>query len=148
LNPVFRKDIIPFNIEGYYVRVPKSKSKNFILLKDSVFRPISSNEMEADPIQKLKEYSVDTLSGIKTNNPKPFSKKKIIYVVKKGDNLGDVADWFDVNASEIKSWNKLKNNGLKYGQKLTIWVEGGKLGYYQKINKMTPAQKKKIKLKD
>jgi LysM repeat protein len=62
--------------------------------------------------------------------------------------LGDVADWFDVNASEIKSWNKLKNNGLKYGQKLTIWVEGGKLGYYQKINKMTPAQKKKIKLKD
>lgn len=149
LNPVFRKDIIPYNIEGYYVRIPKSKSKNFDLLKDTVYRPISMNELQPDPIQKMQEEVVDSVAGIKpTNDTKKFSKKKVIYVVKKGDNLGDIADWFDVSAADIKSWNKLKKNAVKYGQKLTIWVEGSKVGYYKKINKMSASQKKKIKKKD
>jgi membrane-bound lytic murein transglycosylase D len=149
LNPIFRKDIIPFNIEGYYVRVPKSKSKNFVFLKDSVYRPINPNDFMADPIQKMQEAIVDSVAGVKkeTQSTK-FTKKKVIYTVKKGDNLGDIADWFDVSASDIKSWNKLRKNQVKYGQKLTIWVEGNKIGYYKKINKMTISQKKKIKKKD
>ncbi len=149
LNPIFRKDIIPFNIEGYYVRVPKSKSKNFVFLKDSVYRPINPNDFMADPIQKMQEAIVDSVAGVKKSpqNTK-FTKKKVIYTVKKGDNLGDIADWFDVSAGDIKSWNKLKKNQVKYGQKLTIWVEGNKIGYYKKINKMTTSQKKKIKKKD
>jgi len=149
LNPVFRKDIIPFNAEGYAVRVPKSKSKNFALLRDTVFRSINLSELQVDPIDKLKESSVDSVAGItKNTESKKFTKKKIIYTVKKGDNLADIADWFDVPAADIKSWNKLKKNVVKYGQKLTIWVEGNKIGYYKKINKMSTSQKKKIKKKD
>jgi LysM repeat protein len=53
-----------------------------------------------------------------------------------------------VSPAQIKSWNKLKSTKLKYGQKLVIWVEGNKLGYYKKINTMSAAQKKKIKNKD
>ncbi len=149
LNPAFRKDIIPFNAEGYYVRVPKSKSKNFDLLKDSVYRPINMSELQADPIQKMQEELVDSVARIKPGNePKKFTKKKVIYTVKRGDNLGDIADWFDVPADDIKSWNKLRKNAVKYGQKLTIWVEGSKIGYYKKIGKMSASQKKKIKRKD
>jgi membrane-bound lytic murein transglycosylase D len=147
LNPVFRKDIIPFTIEGYYVRVPKSKSNAFILLKDSVYRPINSNEILAEPTKKIKEDAVDSIAGIK-QTPNKFTKKKVIYIVKKGDNLGDIADWFDVTTREVKSWNKLKKNSVNYGQKLTIWVDGSKIGYYKKVSKMTAAQKKKIKKKD
>lgn len=150
LNPSFRKDIIPFNAEGYIIRIPTSKAKNLHYLKDSVYRPINPMEIEADPVQKLKESTIDSLAGVKqtTQEPKKFTKKKVIYTVKKGDNLADIADCFDVTSAEIKSWNKLKKNSLKYGQKLTIWVEGNKLGYYKKINNMTPAQKKKIRNKD
>lgn len=149
LNPVFRKDIIPFNADGYSVRIPKSKSKNFALLKDTVFRSINLSELQADPIDKMKESSVDSVAGItKNTEPKKFTKKKVIYIVKKGDNLADIADWFDVPTADIKSWNKLKKNAVKYGQKLTIWVEGNKIGYYKKINKMSASQKKKIKKKD
>lgn len=147
LNPVFRKDIIPFTIEGYYVRVPKSKSNAFILLKDSVYRPINSNEILAEPTKKIMEDAVDSIAGIK-QTPNKFTKKKVIYIVKKGDNLGDIADWFDVTTREVKSWNKLKKNSVNYGQKLTIWVDGSKIGYYKKVSKMTAAQKKKIKKKD
>jgi membrane-bound lytic murein transglycosylase D len=59
---------------------------------------------------------------------KKFTKKKVIYTVKKGDNINDIADWFDVSVFEIKSWNKLKKNSVNYGRKLTIWIDGAKLG--------------------
>lgn len=144
LNPIFRKDVIPFNADGYFVRIPKSKSKRFEMLRDSVYRPIQASELQAEPIDKMQASTGDAPQG----PVKKFSKKKVIYTVKKGDNINDIADWFDVSVSEIKSWNKLKKNAVNYGRKLSIWVDGSKLGYYQKINKMTPAQKKKIKKKD
>jgi membrane-bound lytic murein transglycosylase D len=149
LNPIFRKDIIPFNVDGYSVIIPKSKSKNFELLKDTVFRSINLSELQVEPINKIKESTVDSAAGItKIAETKKFSKKKLLYTVKKGDNLADIADWFDVPANDIKLWNKLKKKNVNYGQKLTIWVEGNKIGYYKKINKMTSTQKKKLKKKD
>jgi membrane-bound lytic murein transglycosylase D len=144
LNPIFRKDVIPFNAEGYFIRIPKSKSKRFVLLSDSVYRPIQASEIQAEPIDKMQAPVGDAPQA----PVKKFTKKKVIYTVKKGDNINDIADWFDVSVFEIKSWNKLKKNSVNYGRKLTIWIDGAKLGYYQKINKMTPAQKKKIKKKD
>lgn len=151
LNPIFRKDVIPFTVEGYVVKVPSSRAKNIGFLKDSVYRPINVAELQADPVQKLREHAVDSVTGSKSNaavTEKKFTKKKLIYKVKKGDVLGDLADCFDVPAADIKSWNKLKGSKLKYGQNLIIWVEGSKLGYYKKINTMTAAQKKKIRAKD
>jgi membrane-bound lytic murein transglycosylase D len=72
----------------------------------------------------------------------------VYYAVKKGDNLADIADWFDVSAAEIKSWNKLKKLQVNKGKKLTIWVKASKTGYYKRINSMSPKQKKKLKRKD
>lgn len=53
-----------------------------------------------------------------------------------------------VTAFEIKSWNKLKTEKLKSGQKLVIWVKQNKTGYYKRINTMSASQKKKLKRKD
>lgn len=144
LNPVFRKDVIPFNADGYYVRIPKSKSRRFEMLRDSVYKPIQSGELMAEPIDKMQTPDPIVDKG----QVKKITKKKVTYTVKKGDNINDVADWFDVSVGEIKSWNKLKGTKLNYGRKLTIMVDGSKLGYYKKINTMSVAQKKKIKKKD
>jgi len=49
--------------------------------------------------------------------------KKISYIVKSGDTLGDIAELYNTRASNIRSWN-----GLAYGrhiypkQKLAIWI--------------------------
>ncbi len=54
------------------------------------------------------------------------SHRKIVYTVKAGDTLGDIAEIYDTRASRIRVWN-----GLQYGeyihpkQKLTIWVPKG-----------------------
>jgi len=53
----------------------------------------------------------------------PNGYKKVNYIVKKGDTLGEIAENYHTRASKIRSWN-----GLYYGQhiypnqKLVLWV--------------------------
>lgn len=161
LNPVFKKDVIPYNLEGYYIKLPKSKSKNFSLLKDSVYKPLP-NPSDFTPVV-IQQLPSDTTKAYIQNQPvttaknkeedtekaRPtFDKKRVGYTVKKGEILADIADWFDVTPFEIKSWNKLKTDKLRNGQKLVIWVKQSKTGYYKRINTMSASQKKKLKRKD
>lgn len=148
LNPSFRKDVIPYNLDGYYVRIPKSKSRLFELLKDSVYRPINASDLLADPIRKIQETTVDSIAAKTNVLARRQEDRKVTYTVKKGDKLADIADWYDVTVTEIKAWNRLRSPKVKTGQRLTLWVEGNKVGYYRKINTMKPAQKKKIKNRD
>ncbi|AUD01186.1 lytic transglycosylase domain-containing protein [Spirosoma pollinicola] len=49
--------------------------------------------------------------------------KKQTYVVRKGDNLGDIADRYHVELYDIKRWNHLKSTKIQRGQKLVILKE-------------------------
>lgn len=42
------------------------------------------------------------------------------YKVKSGDNLGEIADKYEVSVSEIKKWNKIKGSNIQPGEKLKI----------------------------
>jgi membrane-bound lytic murein transglycosylase D len=61
----------------------------------------------------------------KKTNVIPKGHKKVQYIVKKGDTLGEIAEIYQTRASRIRSWN-----GLYYGehiypkQKLILWVPG------------------------
>lgn len=61
-------------------------------------------------------------STVKTIRNVP-GHKKVTYIVKKGDTLGEIAELYNTRASEIRAWN-----GLPYGrhifpkQKLAIWI--------------------------
>lgn len=49
-------------------------------------------------------------------------KKSIVYIVKKGDTLWEIARAHTVEESEIKAWNSLKKNTIFAGQELIIHV--------------------------
>lgn len=49
------------------------------------------------------------------------TEQKIYHVVKKGESLGLIAKRNKVSISEIKKWNKLKSDKIRYGQKLVIY---------------------------
>jgi membrane-bound lytic murein transglycosylase D len=51
--------------------------------------------------------------------------KKITHTVKRGDNLGDLADRYGVDSYDIKQWNHLRSGTIHPGQKLTILKERG-----------------------
>lgn len=163
LNPMFKKDVIPMSADGYYIKIPKNKSKLFYLLNDSVYKLINT---DVAPIIIQKEdpqdhtiVVIENPNGVINTNskkgkieiePEPKSQKlaKVFYVVKRGDVLSDIADWFDCSNTDIKHWNKLKSNKVQKGKKLTIFVAANKTGYYKRINKMTTKLKKKLKRKD
>lgn len=154
LNPVFKKDVIPYNVNGYLIRLPKSKGKVFDLLKDSIYKPLP-DPGDFAPVEVQKTASeTETKSAVaaKPEQQKPaaakFDKVRIYYTIKRGDILLNIADWFDVSVEEIKSWNKMKSDRLIAGQKLVIWVKQSKTGYYKRINTMSAAQKNKLKNKD
>lgn len=49
-----------------------------------------------------------------------FVKTTKSYKVKKGDNLGEIAEKYDVSVADIKKWNKLKTNNVALGKSLKI----------------------------
>jgi len=84
--------------------------------------------------QNKNYYSYQVRYARKSSSPKKKSRtkfipkgyKKITYIVKQGDTLGEIAEVYNTRASRIRSWN-----GLYYGQhiypkqKITLWVPEG-----------------------
>jgi len=152
LNPVFKKDVIPYTIEGYYIRIPKGKAKDFVFLKDSTYRPeplvtdFQPVEIQKDNTRSNTEAVAPDAEAVK--KAKPVNKTTVTYKVKRGDSLSDVADWFDTTVDDIKKQNKIKGNRLNAGVTLKIKVSANKAAYYRRINKMNRMQKKRLGKKD
>ena len=54
--------------------------------------------------------------------------KKIIYTVRLGDTLGDIAESYNVGLSRVRSWNGIRpgSDNLRVGQKLVLWTSAAK----------------------
>lgn len=121
--------------------------ENTIKLNGSVRNPSIYELMEGEGIMNLLDYSGGLNANSSTlaviNRIKPFADRdsnetysryltsfdisktlnmpKIEYSVKKGDYLFSIAQKNGVTVKEIKSWNNLKSDFLKIGQKLSIY---------------------------
>ena len=72
----------------------------------------------------------------------PDSSVAIVYSVKKGDNLVDIADLYECRVSDIRIWNNLPYTSSIYvGQEIKIYVPEDKQEYYSKINELSKTQK-------
>lgn len=73
----------------------------------------------------------------------PANSAKLSYKVKRGDTIGHIAEWYDVRAWQIRSWNNVSNN-IRVGQNLTIYIPQNKKAYYQQVNSMSFSKKQTI----
>jgi len=65
-----------------------------------------------------------TASYTNTTASRPSGTTKQVYMVRKGDTLGQIADSHKVLAREIRSWNGLKYGQYIYpGQRLVLWIK-------------------------
>jgi membrane-bound lytic murein transglycosylase D len=138
LNPQYRYDIIPATSkELYSLALPLSKTGAFIdfqdsimAFKDSVY--LHNDKLLASPVSRSSLQPADL----------PADKyDKLYYTVKSGDNLGFIADWYDVRLSDIRYWNNISRNLIRSGQKLVIYKPKGGAGNYKDVNTMTFTQK-------
>src|SRR5690606_1843197 len=67
-------------------------------------------------------------------------KERVSYTVKTGDNLGYIAAWYRVRLSDLRSWNNIRGNMIRVGQKISIYVPEDQQNYFEKFNSMTFAQ--------
>ena len=106
LNPSYKLDIIP-KVEGktYSLRLPRSAIGVFVANEDAIYAYAKAEfDKREKPLPQL--FNSDT---------------KVRYRVKSGDYLGKIARKYGVRVSQIKSWNGLRSNNLKIGQRLTIY---------------------------
>ena len=106
LNPAYKLNIIP-KVEGknYALRLPIAKIGKFV-----------SNEEE------IYAYAKKELDSLEKPLPNMVTAEdQIRYRVKSGDYLGKIAEQYGVGVSQIKSWNGLRSNNLRVGQRLTIY---------------------------
>ncbi|TDE55214.1 LysM peptidoglycan-binding domain-containing protein [Flavobacterium sp. GT3P67] len=72
---------------------------------------VVASEMKANKDDKTK----------KTVEPNTFSSNATaFYVVQKGDNLGSIANKYDVTVAEIQEWNHLSNDNVQLGVTLQV----------------------------
>lgn len=109
LNPAYRHNLIPKpDNNPNLLCLPKSKLGVFILHEDSVYaycnRKISEKEAELPALVSAPDRTV--------------------HKVRRGESLGLIANRYGVGISQIKSWNNLRSNTIRIGQRLTIYSNG------------------------
>jgi membrane-bound lytic murein transglycosylase D len=151
-NPIFKKKVIPYSGNPYLLRLPFDKARLFRALGDTVYS-FGREVIEQDTTSKETPDSVEVVES-DPKPPKPVLIEKtageilIYHTVRSGEFLGKIADLYDCNVKELRKWNNMRNDRINSGQKLKIYIPAGKKSQYQKINKMTAAEKKRIIQKD
>ncbi|MEQ6125053.1 LysM peptidoglycan-binding domain-containing protein [Pseudotenacibaculum sp. MALMAid0570] len=106
LNPAYKLDIIPY-IKGrdYKLILPKAATGGFLKTEKELYALADQDDAKREkPLPKYFEMD-----------------QRIRYRVRNGDYLGKIANRYGVRVSDIKKWNRLRNNRLRIGQRLTIY---------------------------
>lgn len=131
LNPSYKMKVIPYvTNQTHFLRLPKDKVAVFTSNEDKMYAYINYEENRREkpftPKSRIK-ISRDSISDSNSEEAlaegntvmKRVSKTKF-HTVRRGDNLSDIAEKYDVALSDIKKWNKLKGNKVQAGKKLRI----------------------------
>lgn len=121
LNPSYKLNVVPFyRDENHYLRLPKDKIALFTSNEDKIY---AYAQHELDGKEKPYQNSRAIVSKVENNDRTTQTitqTKTKYYKVKRGDNLGTIADKYDVAVSDLKKWNRLRSNTIAYGKSLKI----------------------------
>ncbi|TVR77946.1 MAG: LysM peptidoglycan-binding domain-containing protein [Chitinophagaceae bacterium] len=134
LNPAYRAKFIPESGNGFPLKLPIEYLASFEANADTLF----AMERKAAPVDPVP--AVTQAASQRTIVPE--NSVRLHYTVKEGDNIGFIAEWYDVRAQDIRDWNNIRGNIIRVGQRLTIFVPEGNADKYRGINDMDFAQKR------
>ncbi len=127
LNPCIVNEYLPVN---YPIILPCDKAALFAAKGDSIYYSDTLTVSIAGLNDSLTIHADTTVNntppavtpGSIKNTAVSTHTAAITYTVKSGDVLGKIAQKFHTSVSHIKTWNKLKNDNIYAGQKLTIYT--------------------------
>ena len=140
LNPMYRRDVIPAkNNEPYPLVLPQEKISEFIYKDSIVFAWQREKYFPNNTLVQPTESSTANFVPVDISG-----KARINYTVQQGDNVGYISSWFNVRAADLTYWNNVRNNLIRVGQKLVIYVPENQKEKYERVNSMTFAQKQEM----
>ncbi len=136
LNPQYRTGLVPGKTRPSSITLPVDRLGEFIDMADTI-----TGYRKDQYLTRVNQTSAPAQSTYST--PDVNGRTKLTYVVRDGDNLGFISEWYNVGLSDLRYWNNIYRNTIKVGQKLTIYVDPAKAEYYSKVNAMSFADKQK-----
>ena len=109
-NPQIKRGALPEGTKKFALNIP-SESKSFI-----VENRITLYDTASKVGKKHLEYLARNTPG------STYGRERVYHRVRSGDVLGTIARQYGVRISDIKSWNRLRSNMIRIGQRLSIWV--------------------------
>lgn len=124
LNPIYKLDVIPYVADKpHYLRLPKNKVGLFTSNENGIYAYIDYEEnLREKPFSSYEKTHTAIASADSADNT--FRKKSSVttktHLVKRGDNLGEIANKYDVSIADLRKWNRIKGNNIMAGQRLKI----------------------------
>lgn len=145
LNPIYKYDIVPAINKIYYIYLPQGSLQIFNNMEDSIYNYKDSilfslhKKVILPPPPKGRHWATPAKVEV------PENSIAVYYTIKSGDNLGNVALWYNITVDQIEDWNNIYNpRRIQIGKKLKIYVPKSKAAYYKKIDKLTASQKQNL----
>ena len=122
MNPSYKLNVVPFyGDKNHFLRLPKDKIAVFASNEDKIYAYIQREvDRRERPFQVAKAIvATDTLNYTQQRVTLPKTK---YYIVRRGDNLSEIASKYDVTIADLKKWNKIKGNTVARGKSLKIFT--------------------------
>lgn len=104
----------------------------------------SNVAIRSDEPSRAQTARVRTVSQAPSAN-RPANSAAVTYVVKSGDTVGHIAEWFDTQAWQVRSWNNI-GNLIRPGQRLTLYVPARYRDHYARITDMSRVERENFSI--
>ncbi|MDD2197371.1 MAG: LysM peptidoglycan-binding domain-containing protein [Bacteroidales bacterium] len=132
LNPHYKQNVIPAQKKLMSLRLPLEQVGPFIDRQQEIFAYKDSIYFNPDNVISPSGYTASYKHEV------PSGSQKVVYVVKEGDVLGTIAERHGVRVSQLRSWNNIRGNLIRVGQRLTIYVRANVASNAGYSNAATP----------
>jgi membrane-bound lytic murein transglycosylase D len=120
LNPQFKINVVPAYFDKkHYLRLPADKIAVFTSNEEKIYAYIQHEVDQREKPFSRYQQALASKDSAETGESYVVSKTKF-HKVRRGDNLSEIANRYDVSMSDIKKWNKLKSNKAPLGRNLKI----------------------------
>jgi len=114
MNPQYKMDIIPGGVQSYVLVLPTNKVLAFIEQQDTI------TNYNRDTFFTHRLNTDQYINGSYSSNVSSGGTQNVYYKVKKGDNLGKIAQRNHTTVAQLKKWNNLKSNMISAGKSLIV----------------------------
>lgn len=122
LNPQYKRDIVPGNVEPSVLKLPAAETYTFIDKEDTIY------SHRADEFLAQYLPSAAAGHGLKGSD----TREQITHLVKNGETVYTIANRYGVTARDLRKWNGLKSNRVARGKRLKVYIDNGGILYAAK----------------